>query len=51
MSPALRVALSIAVIRAPCSLAEDSSSALKIWVEMLRGSSAARISSSSGSYS
>src|SRR5690606_18176775 len=31
-SPALRVALSIAVIDAPCSLAWFSSSAPKIWV-------------------
>ena len=51
MSPALRVALSIAVIRLPCSDAAFSSIARKIWTATLRGSKAARISSSSGSYS
>ena len=51
MSPALRVALSIAVMRLPCSDAAFSSSARKIWTATLRGSSSARISSSSGSYS
>ena len=49
MSPAFRVALSIAVIRAPCSDAELSSSAWKICVAIFRGSKSSRISSSSGS--
>src|SRR4029079_13942761 len=39
MSPALRVALSIALMRAPCSEAAFSKSARNTWTEMLRGSS------------
>src|SRR5206468_11567298 len=38
MSPALRVALSMAVMRLPCSDAAFSSIARKIWTAMLRGS-------------
>ena len=51
MSPALRVALSIAVIWAAKNPAWFSSMAEKIWVVMLRGSSSARMVASSGSYS
>ena len=51
MSPALRVALSIAVICDALIRPAFSSSARKIWTAMLRGSRSARISSSSGSYS
>ena len=43
MSPALRVALSIAVMRLPCSDAAFSWKARNSWTAMLRGSSAARI--------
>src|SRR5262245_41756585 len=50
-SPAFRVAESIAVMRAPCSEAAFSRSARKICTDTLRGSSSARISASSGSYS
>jgi hypothetical protein len=49
ISPALRVALSIADIRAPCSDAAFSSSAVKICVATPRGSRSARIASSDGS--
>ena len=51
MSPALRVALSIAVIFEPCSDAAFSRLARSNWTATLRGSRSARISSSSGSYS
>ena len=51
MSPALRVALSIAVICEPKKLAAFSSSARKIWTVRLRGSRSARMSASSGSNS
>jgi hypothetical protein len=46
MSPALRVALSMAVIRAPCSDAWLSKVERKIWIARLRGTKVARISSS-----
>jgi hypothetical protein len=49
ISPALRVALSIADIRAPCSDAPFSSSAVKICVATPRGRRSARIASSDGS--
>jgi hypothetical protein len=49
MSPALRVALSIADIRAPCSEAPFSSRPRKICVATLRGSRSARISPLPGS--
>jgi len=51
MSPALRVALSIAVIWAAKNPAWFSSMAENTWVVMLRGRSSSRIVSSSGSYS
>ena len=51
MSPALRVALSIAAIWEAKKPAWFSSMAEKIWVVMLRGSRVARMVSSSGSYS
>jgi len=49
ISPALRVAESIADMRAPCSEAAFSSSARKICTAMLRGRSSSRMSFSSGS--
>ena len=49
MSPALRVALSIADIRAPCSEAAFSRSAVKIWVATPRGSRSSSTASSEGS--
>ena len=51
MSPALRVALSIAAIWAAKKPAWFSSMAANICTVMLRGSSVARMVSSSGSYS
>src|SRR5262245_60431729 len=51
ISPALREALSIALIRAPCSEAAFSRRARNNWIAILRGRSEARISSPSGSYS
>src|SRR5712671_1398111 len=48
-SPALRVAESIALMRAPCSDAAFSRRARKICTDTLRGSRSARISASSGS--
>src|SRR5215208_2368648 len=51
ISPALRVALSMAVMRAPCSDAAFSSKARNTCTAMLRGSRSVRMSSSSGSYS
>jgi hypothetical protein len=51
ISPAFRVALSIAVMRAACSPAALSSNARNTWTERLRGSSCSRICSSFGSNS
>src|SRR3546814_17788372 len=51
MSPALRVALSIAVMRLPCSDAAFSRSPRKTCTATLRGSRSVMIDSSSGSYS
>src|SRR5262249_15890137 len=51
ISPALRVALSIALMRAPCSDAAFSNNARNTCTDRLRGSNSTRISSSSGSYS
>ena len=51
MSPAFRVALSIADIRAPCSDAPFSKSAVKTCVESARGNKSAKTSTSPGSYS
>ena len=50
-SPAFLVALSIAVILEPCSLAAFSKNALKTCTEIFLGSKSSRISSSSGSNS
>ncbi len=50
-SPAFLVALSIAVILDPCSLAAFSKKALNTWVEIFFGSNSSNISSSSGSNS
>ena len=50
-SPALRVALSIAVILEPCSLAAFSNKALKTCVDIFFGNKSSKISSSSGSNS
>ena len=49
ISPAFRVALSIADMREPCSDAAFSSNAVKICVVTARGSKSARIPSSLGS--
>ena len=51
MSPALRVAASIADICAPWKLALFSSIAFRTWTARLRGNSSMRMSLSSGSAS